>query len=150
MRLDLLGADQSLVVRNGLHPLRTQALDGCLVLSQIELGPNQDDWNVGSMVVDLGIPLVKVSIAMHDCTRRLPRPRAEEGKSENKETDLGLDVVERRRADDGKADQENIGLGVGERSQPVVILLPSSIPKTQADRLAIDHNTSGVVVEAGS
>ena len=68
---------------------------------------------------------------------------------DTKQTNLGLYVIERGGADDGKADQENIGLGVRERSQPVVILLSSGIPKAETDRLSVDHNTSGVVVEAG-
>ena len=62
-------------------------------------------------------------------------------------TDLGLNVVERRRADDGKADEEDIGLRVRERPKSVVIFLSSSIPETQADGLAIDHYTRRVVVE---
>lgn len=60
---------------------------------------------------------------------------------------LGLYVVKRRRADDGEADEEDVGLGVRERTKTVVILLTSSIPETKTDRLAIDHDTCGVVVE---
>lgn len=63
-------------------------------------------------------------------------------------THLGLDVVERRRADEGEADKEDVGLGVRERAQSVIILLSSSIPKTQAHGLAIDHNTRRVVIES--
>ena len=62
---------------------------------------------------------------------------------------LGLDVIERRRADDGKADQEDISLGVGQRSESIVILLTSSIPQTQANRSTIHHNTRSVVIKAG-
>lgn len=61
---------------------------------------------------------------------------------------LGLDVVERWRADDGKADEEDIGLRVGKRSESVVIFLSRSIPKSQANWLSINHDTRGVVVEA--
>lgn len=61
---------------------------------------------------------------------------------------LGLDVVKGWRADDGKADEEDIGLRIGERSESVIIFLSSSVPKSQADRLAINHDTRGVVVEA--
>ena len=43
---------------------------------------------------------------------------------------LGLDVIEGRRANDGETDEENIGLGVGQRSESVVILLASGIPQT--------------------
>lgn len=64
-------------------------------------------------------------------------------------TDLGLDVVEGRGADDGEADEEDVGLGVGERSQPVVVFLSSSVPQAEADGLAINHDVRRVVVEAG-
>ena len=63
-------------------------------------------------------------------------------------TNLGLDVVERRRADEREADEEDVGLGVRKRAQSVVILLSSSIPETQAHGLAIDHNTRRVVIES--
>lgn len=62
---------------------------------------------------------------------------------------LCLDVVKGWRADDGKADEENIRLGVGKRSQPVVILLSSSIPQSQAYWLPIHHDICRVVIEAG-
>lgn len=61
---------------------------------------------------------------------------------------LGSNVVKRWRADDREANQEDVGLRVRERSQAVVIFLSSSIPKSQANWLAIDHHTSGVIVEA--
>jgi hypothetical protein len=38
-------------------------------------------------------------------------------------------------------------LRVGQRSQTLVIFLSSSIPKAEADGLAVDHDASGVVVE---
>lgn len=62
-------------------------------------------------------------------------------------TYLGLDVIEGRRADDGEADKEDIGLGVGQRSEPVIILLACGIPEPQTDGLPINHHTGGVVVE---
>ena len=61
---------------------------------------------------------------------------------------LGLDVVERRWADDGETDQEDVCLGVGEWAESVIILLTSGIPKTKADGLPINHDAGGVVVEA--
>lgn len=60
-----------------------------------------------------------------------------------------LDVVEGRRADDGEADQEHIGLRVGQRAQAVVVLLAGGIPEPEADRATINHHTGGVVVEPG-
>jgi hypothetical protein len=36
---------------------------------------------------------------------------------------LGADVLERAGVDDGEADQENIGLWVGERAETIIVLL---------------------------
>lgn len=57
---NLFGADQSLVIRYWLHTLRSQALQRGWVLSQIQLGTDQDDGHVRSMVVDFGVPLCEV------------------------------------------------------------------------------------------
>ena len=59
MRSDLLGHDQGLVVRDGLHPLGSQALEGGGVFSQIELGADEDDGDRRGVMVDLGKPLDK-------------------------------------------------------------------------------------------
>ena len=114
-------------------------------------------------MVNLWVPLLNLLITMKRIHCARPRLSSKVGVSkqggegrgeggcrvDTKQTNFGLDVIERGGADDGKADQENIGLGVRERSQPVVILLSSGIPKAETDRLSVDHNTSGVVVEAG-
>jgi hypothetical protein len=60
---------------------------------------------------------------------------------------LCLYVIERGRADDGEADEEDIGLGVGEGSQAIVILLTGGIPKSQTYGLSINHDICRVVVE---
>ena len=60
---------------------------------------------------------------------------------------LSSDIVKGRRADDGEADEEDVGLRVREGSESVVIFLPSGIPQTQANGLAVDHHTGRVVVE---
>lgn len=54
---DLLGAEQRLLVRYGLHALLSQGLEGGGVLSKIELGADEDDWDIGRVVVNLGVPL---------------------------------------------------------------------------------------------
>lgn len=59
-----------------------------------------------------------------------------------------FDVVEGGRADDGEADQEDVGLGIGEGSESVIIFLPRGVPESEADGFAVDHHTCGVVVEA--
>ena len=63
------------------------------------------------------------------------------------DTYLGLDVIKGRRADNGEADEEDVGLGVGQRSEPVIILLACGIPEPQTDGLPINHHAGGVVVE---
>lgn len=61
---------------------------------------------------------------------------------------LGLDVVKRRRAHDGEADEKDVGLRVRQRAQTVVILLSGGIPKSETYGLAVDHNICGVVIKA--
>lgn len=56
-------------------------------------------------------------------------------------------VIVRRRAHDGETDEEHIGLGIGQGPESIIILLTCSVPKTQADRLAIDNDASRVVVK---
>jgi len=41
----------------------------------------------------------------------------------NKRTNLGADVGEGGGGDDGEADEENIGLRVGQRAETIVVLL---------------------------
>lgn len=65
MRLDLLGANQSLIVGNRLHALLAEGLEGVGVLSQVQLGADEDDGNVWRMVVDLGVPLHQISADLH-------------------------------------------------------------------------------------
>lgn len=55
--LDVLGALQGLVIGYRLHFLLSEALEGLRVFSQIKLGANEDDRDVGSMVVDFWEPL---------------------------------------------------------------------------------------------
>ena len=60
---------------------------------------------------------------------------------------LGSHVLVTGRADEREADEEDVGLGVGERTEAVVILLTGGIPKTKGDSLAIDHDICRVVIE---
>jgi len=62
---------------------------------------------------------------------------------------LGENIVERGGADDRETDQEDVRLGVGERTETIIILLSGGIPQAQADRLVVDHNVCGVIVENG-
>lgn len=57
MGLDLLGAEEGLVVRHGIHALLAQGVERCGVFAEVELRPDEDDGDVGRVVVDLGVPL---------------------------------------------------------------------------------------------
>lgn len=59
MCADLLGDGQGLLVRDGLHLAGAQGFGGGAVVSQVELGADQDDGDVGGMVLDLGVPLLR-------------------------------------------------------------------------------------------
>ncbi len=66
---------------------------------------------------------------------------------------LGVPLVphvgEGRGAADGEADDEDVGLRVGERAQAVVLLLARRVPQVEADRSAVHAHLSAVVVEHG-
>jgi len=62
-------------------------------------------------------------------------------------TYLLLDVVERVGGVDGEANQDNVRIGVGKRSETVIIFLTGGIPKSQLDVLAIDLDVGNVVLE---
>ena len=64
-------------------------------------------------------------------------------------TDLLLYIVERVGRVDGKANQDNVGVGVGERAETVVILLTSGIPEGELDVLAIDLDVGHIVLKNG-
>jgi hypothetical protein len=111
-----------------------QLLDGLLVEAQILLAANQDDGQALAEVQDLGDPLgALLAAAAHRAALW--------------ETHLLLYVVERIGRVDGKADQDNVGVGVGERAETVVILLAGGIPEGELDVLAIDLDIGDVVLE---
>lgn len=108
MCLNLLRAHEGLIVGDGLHSLLSQRVECRGILSQIELRSDQDNGDVRRMMVDLGVPLyfaLSISARIMPCIHLSPKNRYVL-------TNLGLDVVERRRADDGEADEEDVGLRV--------------------------------------
>lgn len=101
-RTDLLCDRDRLLVLDRGHLLLAQAFTGGLVVTEIEFGADEDDGDAGRVMVDLGKPLKTVIITGSSRFETLMSCVLY----------LGLDVVERGRADDGKAYQEDVGLGV--------------------------------------
>lgn len=62
---------------------------------------------------------------------------------------LLLNVVERIGRVDGEADEDDVGIRVGEGTESVVILLSGGIPEGELDALAVDNNVGDVVLENG-
>ena len=62
---------------------------------------------------------------------------------------LLLHVLQRIGGINGEADQDNVGVGVRERTKTIVILLTSRIPKSELNVLAVDLNIGNVVLEDG-
>jgi hypothetical protein len=60
-----------------------------------------------------------------------------------------LNVVERVGGVDGEADQDDVGVGVGQGAETVVVFLTSRIPKGQLDVLVVDLDVGDVVLEDG-
>ena len=63
------------------------------------------------------------------------------------ETHLLLDVIKRVWRINGKTDQNDVGVRVGEGAEPIVVLLTSRIPKSEFDVLAINFDIGDVVLE---
>jgi hypothetical protein len=60
---------------------------------------------------------------------------------------LLLDVVKGVGRVNGKANQDNVGVGVGKRAQTVVIFLTCGIPESELDVFAVDLDIGDVVLE---
>lgn len=95
---DLLGDHYGLLVLDGRHLLLAEALLGGLIVAEIQLGSDEDDGHAGGVVLDLRVPLQQVSLRQ---LLSVVSPRY-----------LCLYVVEGRRADDGEANEEHVGLRV--------------------------------------
>lgn len=71
--LDLLRAEQGLVVRHGLHALLAQGVHGRRVFPEVELGSDEDDGDVGRVMVDLGVPLGEAGVSRWSQAARTTR-----------------------------------------------------------------------------
>lgn len=62
---------------------------------------------------------------------------------------LLLDVVQRIGRVNSKADQDDVGVRIGQRTQTVIIFLTSRIPQGQLDMFAINLDIGDIVLENG-
>lgn len=64
-------------------------------------------------------------------------------------TYLLKNIVQRVRRINGEADQDDVRVGVRERSETVIIFLASRIPQGQLDVLVVNLDVGDVVLENG-
>lgn len=106
----LLGGD-------GLLAGLVKLLDGFLIITEILLAADEDDGQTTAEMHDLGDPLGGTCQQFSYLGKlRLRHPY------------LLLDVVQGIRGVDSEADQDDVGIGIGERSETVIIFLASRIP----------------------
>ena len=60
---------------------------------------------------------------------------------------LGANVFEGGRVDSGVENEEDVGLRIRQGSKSIVVVLTSSIPKTQVVGLSIEHHIGAIVIE---
>ena len=118
MCADLLGDDQGLLVRDGLHLAGAEGVGGGAVISQVELGAHQDDGDAGGVVFDLREPLhcghvSRIGGAYTDHSPDLFKRCIGNRRDAARPSYLGFDVIEGGRADNREADQEDVGLRIG-------------------------------------
>lgn len=116
------------------HSLLTESLDRLRIVPQIKLGAHEDNRDVRGVMGDFRVPLFLCQSIIAERSSGYAY--------------LAQDVVERGGGHNRKANEEDIGLRVGEGTQTVIILLTGSIPKSKTDRLAINHNIGRVIIEA--
>jgi hypothetical protein len=109
----LLGGD-------GLLASLVKLFNGFLVVTEIFLAADEDDGEATAEMNDFGDPLVST------CQRF--SLSGESSGEKGAASYLLLDVVEGVGRVDSEADQDDMGIGVGERSETVVIFLSSRIP----------------------
>lgn len=114
-----------------------QLLADFWVVAEIKFSADEDDGDAWCVVLDFGEPLQKSHMSVVDAVRWIA----------DLMDYLGFNVVKRRRADDGEAYEEDVGLRVRQRTKSIVVFLSSRVPESEAYGLAIDHDTGGVIVE---
>lgn len=71
--LDIFRARQTSRVCNGRHPLLGQLLDRLPVITLVELGADEDDWDIGRVMRNLWEPLRHRSQIVSKCVLAWPR-----------------------------------------------------------------------------
>lgn len=60
-----------------------------------------------------------------------------------------MDVIERIWGIDGKADEDDMRVGIGKWTKTIVVFLTSCIPKGQLNMLAVNLDVGNVILEDG-
>ena len=107
----------ALFLSDGSQALGLEELDACALVAEIGLETDEDEWSRGTEMEDFGIPLdllLLTALFWQYCFL---------------ETYLVHDVFERIGAVDGKANEEEVGLGIRERTETIVFFLSRCIPQ---------------------
>lgn len=150
------GESTYLFGRDGLLGGLGEFFNGLGVVTKIHFAANKDDGKALAEVKNLGNPLDKVSrmpfktkplsLLLH---RHQPSYFHLLNNAGATKTHLLLDVVERVWRVDGETDQDDVGVGVRQRTETVVIFLTSRIPKGEFNVLAINLDIGNIVLENG-
>lgn len=144
-----------LLGRDGLLAGLAKLLDGLLVVTEILLAADEDDWQTLAEVQDLRDPLLRLHMSVMLIWRRIRRLNIKVARSSiwcpaNRETtDLLLNVIQGVGRIDSEADKDHVRIGVRERAETVVVLLASRIPESQLDMLAVNLDVGDIVLEDG-
>lgn len=124
--------------------LVAQLLNGCLVISQIELCADQNNGCARTVMAHLWIPLnttIYIDIYIQKITNKINLKKT-------KFTYLGSNVLKRSWIHQRKAYEKNVRLRIGQRSKTIVVLLTGRVPQSQIDWFAIDHHVRRVIVKS--
>lgn len=127
-------------------------------MTKIHLAANKDDGKALAEVKNLGNPLetksavcpfLRPSHYRFFCIGTSALISTSLNNAGATKTHLLLDVVERVWRVDGETDQDDVGVGVRQRTETVVIFLTSRIPKGEFNVLAINLDIGDIVLEDG-
>lgn len=151
------GESTYLFGRDGLLGGLGEFFNGLGVMTKIHLAANKDDGKALAEVKNLGNPLemksavclLRPSLYRFFCIGTSALNFHLFNKTGATKTHLLLDVVERVWRVDGETDQDDVRVGVRQRTETVVIFLTSRIPKGEFNVLAINLDIGDIVLEDG-